>query len=102
MRKVAKSILTTALSVPATALSRVRFRGHNFVSNFAAEIRDGRTWFLENVPQAALLVIEKWLGLWYALLFAALLGMAGTGTIQFARWSGSIALFAETIPGAIT
>lgn len=102
MRKVAKNILTTALSVPAIALSRVRYMGHDLVSSFATDIRDGRAWFSENVPQAALLVIEKWLGLWYALLVAALLGMAGRGTVQFARWSGSITLLAETIPRAIT
>lgn len=72
------------------------------IRDIILDIRDGKKWTSDKIPQGIALVIEKWLGFWYAFLAALAVGWLGLALVEAARWASDILIPIDTASWLVT
>lgn len=91
MSKRGRTMLGGARSIAGRVKDRI-------VRDLVLDARDGKQWAADRIPRGIALVVEKWVGFWYAFLFTVVIGWGGLFLVEVARWASDVPAVINTAP----
>lgn len=90
-----KGLIARGIMSVRLALVRVVKR---IVSDIYLDFRDFKRWGEKTARQGGILVVEKWLGLWYAFILSFVIGLIGFVLTEVAKWATNTPILVNDFP----